>query len=283
MSLWCSAGVQLTCALLQVGVQGDLWVVGAQNAGKSSLLNALKRNAGMAEASAPLTTAALPGTTLSLTPVTGLPLRRKSRCYDTPGVPHPYQYTSRLPGALAQQLPALWLRCSTSPRCAPACCAAACILGAYTLRACVAVHRLRQLVTLACHVQAKWFMIPSSTILVGAAGEDTKILLARQRALQPRTYRVQAGYSLWLGGLVCIDTVQLPAKTIYLTVWASDLLPLHLGKTEKAVSLYEQYKGTKLYPPVAQPSEDAPKTAPGVHEALGELQPLNVRRLAWPT
>lgn len=109
------------------------------------------------------------------------------------------------------------------------------------------------------------------------AGEDTKILLARQRALQPRTYRVAAGYSLWLGGLVCIDTVQLPAKTIYLTVWASDLLPLHLGKSEKAVALYEQFKGTKLYPPVAQPSEDAPKTAPGVHEALGELQPLNVR------
>ena len=87
------------CNVLQVGIQGDLWVVGAQNAGKSSLINALKREAGTAVSTAPLTTAALPGTTLGLTPVQGLPLLARSKCYDTPGVPHPYQYTSRLPGA----------------------------------------------------------------------------------------------------------------------------------------------------------------------------------------
>jgi ribosome biogenesis GTPase A len=84
---------------LQVGIQGDLWVVGAQNAGKSSLINALKRESGTLEATAPLTTAPLPGTTLGMTPVSGLPLLRRSRCYDTPGIPHPYQYTSRLGGA----------------------------------------------------------------------------------------------------------------------------------------------------------------------------------------
>lgn len=86
--------------VVQVGVQGDLWVVGAQNAGKSSLINALRWEAGTAEVSAPLTTAALPGTTLDMVPVDGLPLQSRSRCYDTPGVPHPYQYTSRLSGAL---------------------------------------------------------------------------------------------------------------------------------------------------------------------------------------
>lgn len=33
-------------AVKQVGVRGDLWVVGAQNAGKSSLINALKKTVG---------------------------------------------------------------------------------------------------------------------------------------------------------------------------------------------------------------------------------------------
>lgn len=92
--------IALTRRALQVGIQGDLWVVGAQNAGKSSLINALKREAGTLECTAPLTTAALPGTTLGMIPVEGIPLMAKSRCYDTPGVPHPYQLTSRLGGTL---------------------------------------------------------------------------------------------------------------------------------------------------------------------------------------
>jgi 50S ribosome-binding GTPase len=85
---------------VQVGHQGDIFVIGAQNAGKSSLLNALRWQAGSAERTAPLTTAALPGTTLALLQVDGLPLLGKSRCYDTPGVPHHHQLTSRLSGPL---------------------------------------------------------------------------------------------------------------------------------------------------------------------------------------
>ena len=84
---------------MQLGDAGDLWVVGAQNAGKSSLINALKDVAGSRKATGDLTTAALPGTTLGTTQVHGLPLRGKSRCFDTPGVPNPHQYTALLPGA----------------------------------------------------------------------------------------------------------------------------------------------------------------------------------------
>lgn len=41
-------GVQnlLQDAIKRVGTRGDLWVVGAQNAGKSSLINALKQATG---------------------------------------------------------------------------------------------------------------------------------------------------------------------------------------------------------------------------------------------
>ena len=43
--------------------QGDVYVVGAQNAGKSTLLNSLRREKGLPET---LTIAPLPGTTLGL-------------------------------------------------------------------------------------------------------------------------------------------------------------------------------------------------------------------------
>lgn len=82
----------------QVGIQGDLWIIGAQNAGKSSVINTMKYHAGTRNATAALTTAPLPGTTLDMVMVEGLPLMARSRCYDTPGVPHPYQLTSMFGG-----------------------------------------------------------------------------------------------------------------------------------------------------------------------------------------
>lgn len=86
------------CLCIQVGIQGDLWIIGAQNAGKSSLINAMKYHAGTRDATATLTTAPLPGTTLDMVLVEGLPLMARSRCYDTPGVPHTHQLTSRFGG-----------------------------------------------------------------------------------------------------------------------------------------------------------------------------------------
>ena len=88
----------------QVGIQGDLWIIGAQNAGKSSVINAMKYHAGTRNATAALTTAPLPGTTLDMVMVEGLPLMARSRCYDTPGVPHPYQLTSMF-GGMYDNLP----------------------------------------------------------------------------------------------------------------------------------------------------------------------------------
>ena len=46
-----------------VGLRGDVWVVGAQNAGKSSLINAMQRLTGL-QGNQQITTAAHPGTTL---------------------------------------------------------------------------------------------------------------------------------------------------------------------------------------------------------------------------
>jgi len=94
----------------------DLWVVGAQNAGKSSLIAAMQRagaggGGGGGSAPAPVaaatrssgpllrapTIAPVPGTTLGVLRVPGVPLGAKQRVFDTPGVPHDHQLACRWP------------------------------------------------------------------------------------------------------------------------------------------------------------------------------------------
>ncbi|CAM6114407.1 unnamed protein product [Calypogeia fissa] len=89
------------------GPRGDVWVIGAQNVGKSSLINGLGKLAakgskggadGRAEgkkANAFLTEAAVPGTTVGVLKLEGI-LPGKARLLDTPGLLHPHQITTRL-------------------------------------------------------------------------------------------------------------------------------------------------------------------------------------------
>ena len=64
-------------------------------------------------------------------------------------------------------------------------------------------------------------------------GLQVRMLLPR-RQLKPRTFRASADQTVFLGGLARIDVVQIPAPTIYLTVWASDEVSCHYGRTDKA-------------------------------------------------
>lgn len=70
------------------GTRGDVWVVGAQNAGKSSLINSMRQAVGLTERE--VTASPLPGTTLGVVQVPGL-LPKGCQMLDTPGVPHEYQ------------------------------------------------------------------------------------------------------------------------------------------------------------------------------------------------
>ena len=97
------AGVRPLLAALHaaVGRRGDVWVVGAQNAGKSSLINAMRVAVGRAGAGGagggtrPVTASPRAGTTLGLLRVPGL-LPPGCRLLDTPGVPHDHSLASRL-------------------------------------------------------------------------------------------------------------------------------------------------------------------------------------------
>jgi hypothetical protein len=61
--------------------------------------------------------------------------------------------------------------------------------------------------------------------------EEVKQLLARD-TLKPRTYRIGANRTVYVGGVARFDVHDFDYGTVYLTVWASDLIPLHMGKTQ---------------------------------------------------
>ncbi|XP_071698734.1 GTP-binding protein BRASSINAZOLE INSENSITIVE PALE GREEN 2, chloroplastic [Rutidosis leptorrhynchoides] len=75
------------------GPRGHVWVIGAQNAGKSTLINALAKKGGVKVSK--LTEAAVPGTTLGILRIGGI-LSAKAKMYDTPGLLHPYLMSMRL-------------------------------------------------------------------------------------------------------------------------------------------------------------------------------------------
>jgi hypothetical protein len=59
-------------------------------------------------------------------------------------------------------------------------------------------------------------------------------MLLPRRALKPRTYRTGAGTTLLIGGVARVDILDAPSATIYLTLWASDEVSTHLGRTDSA-------------------------------------------------
>ncbi|KAH7435574.1 hypothetical protein KP509_06G070100 [Ceratopteris richardii] len=157
------------------GPRGEVWVIGAQNAGKSSLINALSK----VEEGAPLTQlteAPLPGTTLGLVRLGGI-LPANAKLFDTPGLLHPHQLTVRL-------------------------------------------NR-----------------------------EEQRLVQARKE-LKPRTYRVKAGDTIHVGGLVRLDVRNISASSMYITVWSSILLTCHFARTQRATETYEKHVGIKLQPPL---------------------------------
>lgn len=57
---------------------------------------------------------------------------------------------------------------------------------------------------------------------------------------------LQAGQSVHIGGLVRLDLVRASVETIYITVWASHSVSLHLGKTENSEEILKSHSGLRL-------------------------------------
>lgn len=158
------------------GPRGHVWAVGAQNAGKSTLINAIGKCVGGKVTH--LTEAPVPGTTLGILRVEGV-LPKNAKLFDTPGLLHPHQISTRL------------------------------------------------------------------------TREEQK-LVRMCKELKPRTYRIKVGYSVHVGGLMRLDVEELSVDSIYITVWASPLVPLHMGKTDNASTMLEEHFGNQLQPPIGK-------------------------------
>ncbi|RZC57451.1 hypothetical protein C5167_004756 [Papaver somniferum] len=157
------------------GARGNVWAVGAQNAGKSTLINSIGKHASGGDVNE-LTEAPVPGTTLGIIRVEGI-LPGQAKLFDTPGLLHPHQLTTRL------------------------------------------------------------------------TREEQK-LVQISKELKPRTYRIKAGYTVHIAGLMRLDLEETSVDTVYVTVWASPYLPLHMGRTENVETMLEHHFGRQLQPPI---------------------------------
>ncbi|KAL5743819.1 hypothetical protein ACOSQ2_026935 [Xanthoceras sorbifolium] len=158
------------------GPRGNVWVIGAQNAGKSTLINMFAKKEGVKVSK--LTEAPVPGTTLGILRIGGI-LPAKAKLYDTPGLLHPQLMSMRL-------------------------------------------------------------------------NSDEQKMIEIRKELQPRTYRIKARQAIHVGGLARLDLNQASVETIYVTVWASPNISLHLGKIENADEIWKNHVSIRLQPPIGQ-------------------------------
>ncbi|KAF3332724.1 50S ribosome-binding GTPase [Carex littledalei] len=166
----------ISCIKQSAGPRGNVWVVGAQNAGKSTLINAFAKKEGVKIAR--LTEAAVPGTTLGILRVTGI-LPAKVKMYDTPGLLH-------------------------------------------------------------------------SGLMMNRLNREEQKMVEIRKELRPRSYRVKARQTVHVGGLMRLDLIQASVQTIYITVWASPSISLHMGKIDTADELRKSHFGARLQPPIGQ-------------------------------
>jgi len=157
----------------------DVYVVGAQNAGKSSLINRLSsRYDGPTDKTGGPLASHVPGTTIGVLKLEGI-LPNETDVYDTPGLLQPHQLSARM------------------------------------------------------------------------TADEAKIILPKKRMI-PRTYRIQIGGTIHIGGVSRIDLLDAPQRTIYVTVWCSNDVPLHYttNGAKNGDEIYAKHAGTKLTPSV---------------------------------
>ncbi|XWS46787.1 hypothetical protein CRYUN_Cryun14cG0098100 [Craigia yunnanensis] len=75
--------------------------------------------------------------------------------------------------------------------------------------------------------------------------EEQKLVYV-SKELKPRTYRIKAGNTVHIAGLIRLDIEESSVESKYVTVWASPYLPLRMGKTENAQRILKDRFGHQL-------------------------------------
>ncbi|KVH94056.1 GTP binding domain-containing protein, partial [Cynara cardunculus var. scolymus] len=206
------------------GPRGHVWVIGAQNAGKSTLINALAKKGSVKVTK--LTEAAVPGTTLGILRIGGI-LSAKAKMYDTPGLLHPYIMSMRLN---REEQKMVEIRKELRPR-------------TYRIKASTSFYLFFLLKSQMWSVRIEQRKLH---IYKGAhtyEETDHTLYLIQDVGI------LQQGQAIHVGGLMRLDLNQASVQTIYVTVWASPNVSLHLGKIENADEIWNNHAGIRLQPP----------------------------------
>lgn len=59
-------------------------------------------------------------------------------------------------------------------------------------------------------------------------------------------FTLQAGQAVHVGGLMRLDLNQASVETIYVTIWASPNVSVHMGKIENADEIWRKHVGVRL-------------------------------------
>lgn len=87
-------------------------------------------------------------------------------------------------------------------------------------------------------------------------GSDLKAIMPKKE-IKPRVFQLNAEQSLFIGGLARFDFIKGDRSSF--TVYASNELPIHRTKLEKADDLYAEHKGVMLAPPSEASMADFPE------------------------
>ncbi|XP_063313454.1 nitric oxide-associated protein 1 [Pelobates fuscus] len=133
---------------------------------------------------------------------------------------------------------------------------------------------------------AHWFydtpgIVKENCVLNHLNDKEVKIVLATH-AIIPRTFVLQPGMTLYLGSLARIDFLQ-SEKPAWFSVIASNLLPVHITSSSKADDIYQKHAGKTLlgvpiggeermksFPPLVP--EDIKLEGIGQSEAVADIQ-----------
>ena len=77
-------------------------------------------------------------------------------------------------------------------------------------------------------------------------------MILPKKRLIPRTYRAEIGGTIHIGGITRIDLIDAPQRTIYITIWCSNDVPLHYTTNgeKNADAIFAKHAGIKLTPPL---------------------------------
>ncbi|GMA47291.1 ribosome biogenesis GTPase YqeH [Tetragenococcus muriaticus] len=105
-------------------------------------------------------------------------------------------------------------------------------------------------------------------------------IIAPQKEIKPKTYQLNPGQTLFLGGLARFDFIQ--GEKSSFTAYVSNDLLVHRTKLEKADQFYEKHVGELLQPPRKDEIDDFPELV-GFEFSIKEKTDIVFAGLGWIT